>query len=143
MGHRVFLVHDDDTLRRVSQAQIARLRHDGADERLPEYAGQRVRYALLFVETEARRPVDVVHEEFGYLYFAEDGRLDFERQNRGAALAMRATGLLSDESGPEGVVGAGERFAKKRYQHEFKWEPTPEIREAIRKAIFGARIYHL
>jgi len=35
------------------------------------------------------------------------------------------------------VVDARHKFARKRYAREYRWEPSAEIEEAIRKAIFG------
>ena len=37
------------------------------------------------------------------------------------------------------VMDAEHRFAKKRYDSEYKWTPSPEIEMAIIKAIFGSR----
>jgi len=34
------------------------------------------------------------------------------------------------------VIDAQHHFAKKRFDHQFKWKPTPEIEMAILKAIF-------
>jgi hypothetical protein len=35
------------------------------------------------------------------------------------------------------VIDARTHFAKKRYEHEFKWTPTPEIQAAIVSEIFN------
>ncbi len=36
------------------------------------------------------------------------------------------------------IVDARSQFAKKRYEQEFRWSPSPEIEEAIITAIFGS-----
>jgi hypothetical protein len=37
------------------------------------------------------------------------------------------------------VIEARHRFAKKRYDNEYRWTPTPEIEAAIIRAIFGSK----
>jgi len=39
------------------------------DERLLEYSGKRVRYALIVVDLVNRRPIEIVRDEFGFLDF--------------------------------------------------------------------------
>ena len=41
-----------------------------------------------------------------------------------------------DEKSPE-VVDARHRFARKRYENEYLWEPTQEIITKMMEAIFG------
>jgi len=43
----------------------------------------------------------------------------------------------SPEQEPNHIVEARYKFAKKRFNSEFRWEPSPEIETAIFKAIFG------
>ena len=47
---------------------------------------------------------------------------------------MMALPVLKVENTP--VIDANEQFAKKRYDHEFRWQPSPEIEDAIERAIF-------
>ena len=35
------------------------------------------------------------------------------------------------------IINAGYKFAKKRFNREFRWEPSVELEAAIFKAIFG------
>ena len=35
------------------------------------------------------------------------------------------------------IINAGYKFAKERFNREFRWEPSPEIETAIQRAIFG------
>jgi len=44
--------------------------------------------------------------------------------------------FTKDESAGK-IIDARSRFAKKRYEQEYKWEPTPEIEKAIEAAVFG------
>ena len=38
---------------------------------------------------------------------------------------------------PKQVINAQYQFAKKRYDHEFKWKPSRKLEEAIVAAILG------
>jgi len=35
------------------------------------------------------------------------------------------------------IINAGYKFAKKRFDREFRWEPSVELEAAIFQAIFG------
>ncbi|MGD8264887.1 MAG: hypothetical protein PVJ22_21170 [Desulfobacterales bacterium] len=66
---RVFIVEDDDTIKRLPLARYERLLNRDPDERLSRYAGQRVRYALIVVNLVNRKPIEVVKDEYAYLDF--------------------------------------------------------------------------
>jgi hypothetical protein len=38
---------------------------------------------------------------------------------------------------PNHIIDAAYKFAKKRFDREFRWEPSAELEAAIFKAIFG------
>ena len=57
---RIFIVEDDDTIKRLPLARYERLLKGDPDVRLSEYAGKRVRYALIVVDLVNRRPIEVV-----------------------------------------------------------------------------------
>ena len=63
---RIFIVEDDDTIKRLPLARYERLLKRDPDERLLEYAGKRVRYALIVVDLVNRRPIEVVRDEYAY-----------------------------------------------------------------------------
>ena len=64
---RVFIVEDDDTIKRLPLARYERLLRRDPDERLSKYAGKRVRYALIVVDLVNRKPIEVVRDEYAYL----------------------------------------------------------------------------
>ncbi len=72
---RVFIVEDDDSIKRLPLAQYERLLKRSSDERLLKYAGKRVRYALIVVDLVNRRPIDIVRDQFGFLDFDDEGQL--------------------------------------------------------------------
>jgi hypothetical protein len=44
---------------------------------------------------------------------------------------------LPPEEESNHVIDAGYKFAKKRFDREFRWEPSAELETAIFQAIFG------
>ena len=111
-------------------------KHD-PDERLLKYAGQRVRYALIVVDLVNRRPIEILKDEFGFLFFDDKGRLKASEHGKAESLAFdMLTPLFSDQTNGR-VIDARHKFAKKRYFDKFSWTPTDEIIVAIAEAIFG------
>ena len=137
IGTRIFLVSDDDTLQPLSLARFERLRRQYPEERLPQYACKRVRYALVVLETENRRPVGIHLIQYFYLPFDSEGRLDAAEMEKAASLAVEIVPPLEKERQTGHVIDAHYRFAKKRYDEHYKWTPSPEIEAAIIRAIFG------
>src|SRR3990172_9474483 len=124
LGMRIFIVKDDDSLESLPFGSYNRLiRHD-ANERLPQYSGKRVKCAVIVVETINRKPIEVLKSQFSYLLFDSDGRLQAERDESEARLAMdMLEPVITDED--KQVVDARHKFARKRYAREYRWEPSP------------------
>ena len=59
------------------------------------------------------------------------------RRERGARLSLEMIPPIPSENIDQNVIDAQHRFAKKQYDHQFTWEPSPEIEAAIVKEIFG------
>lgn len=60
---RIFKVNEDDTLWRLPINRFNQLVSRDTDERLPEYAGKRLRYALIVIELENRKPVGMLRTD--------------------------------------------------------------------------------
>jgi hypothetical protein len=85
---RVFIVEDDDTIKRLPLARYERLFKRDPNESLPKYAGKRVRYALIVVDLVNRRPIEIVRDEFGFLDFDVVGRLKVVEHEKQENLAF-------------------------------------------------------
>jgi hypothetical protein len=135
LGMRVFIVKDDGSLERLAFRRYNRLlqRHPG--ERLFQYAGKRARCAVIVVESINRKPVEILKCQYSYLSFDSDGMLK-QGGEGGVNLAMDMLEPVIIERAKQ-VVDARHKFARKRYAREYRWEPSPEIETAIRKAIIG------
>jgi hypothetical protein len=134
---RIFIVADDDTIKRLPLARYERLLKRDPDERLFEYAGKRVRYALIVVDLFNRRPIEIIKDEFGFLSFDNEGRLKVSELEKKESLAFDMLAPLFPDQTNGRVIDAQHKFAKKRYFDKHRWEPTDEIIAAIGKAIFG------
>jgi hypothetical protein len=133
---RVFLVEDDGYLRRLPLAHYERLLRGEAEGFLPQYAGRRVRYALVVVELVDRKPIEIRHVEYSWLSFDSKGRLDRSEQRKEARLAIEVLPPVSGEESLQ-VIDARHRFARKSYDDRYKWQPSPNIQAAIIAATLG------
>ena len=59
---RIFIVEDDDIIKRLPLARYERLLRRDPNERLLEYTDKRVRYALIVVDLFNRRPIEIVKD---------------------------------------------------------------------------------
>lgn len=134
---RIFLVDDDDSIKRLPLTQYERLLRCDPEERFPEYAGKRVRYALVVVDLVNRIPVEIVRIQYSLLSFDSEGRIDPVEREKKATLAFELLPPMPIERDPSQLIDAQHCFAKKRYDNEYRWVPSPEIEKAIMDAIFG------
>jgi hypothetical protein len=137
LGVWILLINDDDSIRRLPLTKFERLMKRGSGERLPEYAGKRVRYAEVVVDLEQRKPVEILRMECFLMTFDSKGRIDRAERDRESRLAM--DGLppydVAQENG--NVVDARHVFAKRRYDNRYRWTPRPDMERAIIKMVFG------
>lgn len=135
-GFRVFFFDENDSPRGLSMARYKRLRRGEPNERLQEYAGKRVRCALVVLEVEGRKPVGIAHVDYVMVSFDAEGRMDPTELEREARLAVEALPPYIHEEQSGRIIDARSRFARQRLEREFKWKPTPDIQAAIVAAIF-------
>ncbi len=136
IGIRVLLVDDDDSIKRLPLTRYERLVRRDPNEQLLQYAGKRIRFAEVAVELEDRKPVQIVRVVYGILPFDSEGMVDaaeYEKEMRLSAEMMPP--ILADRSSPK-IVNAKHKFARKRFNDQFRWEPTPQIEKSIVEVIF-------
>jgi hypothetical protein len=137
LGTRIFIVKEDDTLQRLTLKRYNRLIKGHLDEGLMQYAGKRIRYALIVLEMINRKPVEVLMTEYSFLTFGSNGRLDADEREEAARLAMDTLEPISPGKRSGSIIDAKHKFAKKRFDDRYLWKPTPEIISVMQKAIFG------
>jgi hypothetical protein len=71
------------------------------------------------------------------LQFNGKGRIDKKEWEKGMRLGMELLPSLKDEQYPNQVIDAQHRFAKRLYEHEFKWNPSRKVEEAIVDFVFS------
>ena len=133
---RVFFLDDNDSLQRIPMAQLDRLLHFDRRESLQQYAGKRVRCATVFLEVAGRQVQAIRNIDYFLLQFNDKGRIDKKDWEKGMHLGMELLPFIPDEEHPERVINAQHRFAKRRYEHEFKWKPSRKVEDAIVAAVF-------
>lgn len=107
-GTRVFLVVEGK-IRRIGVDRFSRI----SSEALPEYAGQRIPYAILLFEREEGKLEDLSYCEGGYLVFDKEGKVD---ENIG----WNPIRLQAGEDNPKSFTA---RRAE-QIGRENKWNPT-------------------
>ena len=90
MGSRLFLIDDDDSLERVSLAQLSRLLRFDKRVALPQYAGKRIRCAMAILEVAGRQVLTIRHIDYFVLPFDAEGRIDKEEWTGGYVFPAHA-----------------------------------------------------
>ena len=139
VGLRIFIVNDDNSLERLALRKYERLMKRDPDISFPQYAGKRVRYAEVAIEFENRKPVEILRMEYFIMHFDSKGRIDSTARDDARKLGVNLIPPINFETDPV-VIDAQHHFAKKRFDHQFRWKPTPEIEMTILKAIFKTKI---
>jgi len=137
IGIRIFLVNDDDSIRRFPLTRFERLIRRDPEERLRRFAGNRVRCAEVALKLEQRKPIEIVRIQYFIVSFDSEGRIDQTEQEKAWHLTAEMVSSPLIKRGQNHVIDAKHRFAKRRYDYEYRWTPTAEIEAAIMDAIFG------
>ena len=135
LGLRVF-VFDENDIRKISYARFQRLLDGDAKESLSEYAGKKIKYAVVLIETKNRKPIEVLNIDLGYVYVKHDGKLNQNKLRQGTADAMKAVSF-TDEEPPANVVDASATFAAKRYRDKHTWAPSQDEMNQIYQLVFN------
>ena len=136
-GLRVFLINDDDSLKRFPLVRLERLFQGHPEERLLQYAGKRVRYALVIVSLVNRKPIEILKIQYAILTFDSEGKIDTAELEKEMRLGVDMVPIGTIAPLSRKVVDAEHHFLQKRYENRYLWRPTPEIEEEIVKAVFG------
>jgi len=135
-GFRIFLLDEADKIIRIPATRFDRIRDRDPKELFPQYKNSRIRYAMVILELENRKPILIARIDYGYLAFDSEGLVDqkFLDTEGQVAISMMPSIPLAGE--PANVVHASDKFAQKRFENEFTWTPSFEVEQAIiRKAL--------
>jgi hypothetical protein len=92
---------------------------------------------MVFLEVAGRQVLSIRNADYFLLPFDDKGRIDKKEWEKAMRLGMDLLPPLSDEQYPQHVIDAQHRFAKRRYEHEFKWKPSRKVEDAIVAAVFS------
>ncbi len=92
---------------------------------------------MVFLEVAGRQVLAIRNIDYFLLQFNDKGRIDKKEWEKGMRLGMELLPPLHDGQYPKQVIDAQHRFAKRRYEHEFKWKPSRKVEEAIVAAILS------
>jgi hypothetical protein len=137
MGIRVFVVEDNDQVKRLPLGLFNSLINREPTARIPAYAGRRMRYVLVFLDVADRRPVDVRRVDCNYLQFDDAGRLDEDAERAEMGAAVQAIDFGMQPARTKSVVQARHLFARRAYEYQYKWKPTEAVLKQVQRAIFG------
>ncbi|MBI4527883.1 MAG: hypothetical protein HY695_29155 [Deltaproteobacteria bacterium] len=143
LSHRIIFVDGADRVMRMPNNRFEKLLSRCPTERVPQFAGQRIRVAEVIVSLENRRPVEIIRTCYFYLNFDRRGFADYETFMKHGALAIEAH-MGSFWRFPEDtkkVIRAGHLFAARRRDHEAVWKPTPPLAGAICNAALDDPAY--
>ena len=139
VGLRIFIVNDDNSLKRLPLKKYEGLMKRDPEISFPQYADKRVRYAEVAIEFENRKPVEILRMEYFIMHFDSKGRIEGTVEDDIRSIGVNLIPPIYFEKDPV-VIDAKHHFAKKRFDHQFRWEPTPETEIAILKAIFKTEL---
>ena len=137
IGIRVFLVDDNDSLQRLPVARLERLLRFDRGESLPQHAKKRIRCAMVFLQVAGRQVLSIRNVDYFLLPFDDKWRINKKEWGKGMRLGMDLLPPSFNEGNTKQVINASHRFAKRRYEHEFKWKPSRKVEEAIVVSVFG------
>jgi hypothetical protein len=112
-GFRIFLIDEADNLIRIAATRFDRLRDRDPKERLFQFKNSRIRYAMVILELENRKPISIARVDYGFLALDSEGRLDqefFDAENM-TAMSMLPSIPLPGES--PNIIRARDKFAQK------------------------------
>ena len=92
---------------------------------------------MVVVEVEGRQVLAIRNIDYFLLPFDAKGRINRKEWEKGLRLGMELLPSLHDEQYPQQVIDAQHRFAKRRYEHEFKWNPSRKVEDAIVDFVFS------
>jgi hypothetical protein len=139
VGLRIFIVNSDNSLKRLPLKKYEKLMKRDPDISFPQYTDKRVPYAEVAIEFENRKPVEILRMEYFIMHFDSKGRIEGTVDDDIRSIGVNLIPPIYFEKDPV-VIDAQHHFAKKRFDHQFRWKPTPEIEMAVLKAIFKTEL---
>ncbi|GAI76378.1 unnamed protein product, partial [marine sediment metagenome] len=120
-----------DKIIRIPATRFDRIRDRDPKESFPQYKNFRIRYAMVILELENRKPISIARIDYGYLAFDSEGRVDQKFLDAENLTAVSMIPPIPFPGESPNIVHACNKFAEKRFKNEFTWLPTPELEQTI------------
>lgn len=130
------LIFDNENIRQISYAKYKRLFRGDKNERIPEYADQRIKTAVVYVKTENRNLVDIIKIDYSYITIDKEGKFDQHERQEKMIDAMRMMSIPTIDESPSNIIDSSSHFAQKTYRNKHLWSPTDNEVQKIKDKIF-------
>ena len=136
---RNYLLTDNDTIYRLSNAKLNRLLSGSEKDTLAIFAGKRVRNAEVVITIADRKPVEVVRASYTKLQFDDHGKLDQKRHEDDLRISMEAVfsdSLFKESSVSEdlekprinnNVIYRNQIFSQRKRDNTIRWTPNSKL----------------
>jgi hypothetical protein len=122
IGFRVYIFEEKGSIIRIPFTKYEKLWDRDPEMAFPQYAGKKVRCALISVRLKDRKSVSTWKMDFHILNFNKKGRLDQKVLDEGSKLSMAALGRISSKG--KKVIDIQYELALKEYHKNFSWTPS-------------------
>jgi hypothetical protein len=124
IGVRIFIFHDDGTVKRVSHRRFDAFHNE--NEIFPEYAGKNLRCAFVIVVLNNRKPVQIKAIDPIRLHFEADGSCNQVMLNRKKLLSQKSNSHAVKTGNSDVVIDLDVHTAQRQLERDFRWQPTKE-----------------
>jgi len=131
-GVRVYGFDPAGHVRRITVSTFEQLFDGGKDKPIPEYAGQRIKIAMLFLRTQNRKPISIRRIEYSIVFFDSKGCIDQGQVREEMHLGASSSEWFGAE--PQDVLTQLKpSLARLKYRDKFSWIPTKAEKQLIER----------
>jgi hypothetical protein len=131
-GVRVYGFDPAGQVRRITVSTFEHLFDGANDKTIPEYAGQRIKIAMLFLRTHNRKPISIRRIEYSIVFFDSKGCIDQDQVREEMHMAASSAEWFGPN--PRDVLTQLKpSLARLKYRDKFSWIPTREEKQLIER----------
>ena len=138
-GFRVFLVGEDNSIKRIPTVKFDRLWQPESSDQWNLYANKSIRYAKVVLDLTDRKPHSILHVDYGYLVFDSEGKLDQNIIDEQKRIVANIVPPVLNEDKSSNVIYLNGEFSKRRHKNCFTWKPDSEIEIEIFDLALGKK----
>lgn len=141
IGVRFYIWNDNKGFRRYPRTSFVKSYHGIPNKDFIEYAGTRIKYVMVYLEMESRRPIEIRHIDCGIFTVDDDGKFNQDEVIETKRLAMESlvtpamAKFIHDTD--SNVVWSTGLFAIKKSKELYSWELTGNQLNQLIEDIFN------